>query len=316
MATSGASGDGRIWHDRRARRRRAEGEGRRRLGGHALEPPVETRRVNLPARASARTGEGPASRIRAVTSARRARGDDDLAVVALGKIMCVCRLCEMRAVSQRGLARPSYIRPNVPFAIPVVCARRARRGAQPRPSEAGGGAAGGATDRHLMPPRRRGSLSSLHEGRSSPHKKNGGRQSNGRLAPRLVVCVVYLILNEKRQVVQSAMSRHAARRARRADLAAGWSGAMDFCPCSCLRARRWRRRERRGRRLCGALRSPTRARCCFVSQAGEEQSLRKIDETLNANIKFLTVLQFFLVVYENQHSKNTTKKAPVFGSGK
>ena len=160
MATSGASGDGRIWHDRRARRRRAEGEGRRRLGGHALEPPVETRRVNLPARASGRTGEGPASRIRAVTSARRARGDDDLAVVALGKIMCVCRLCEMRAVSQRGLARPSYIRPNVPFAIPVVCARRARRGAQPRPSEAGGGAAGGATDRHLMPPRRRGSLAS------------------------------------------------------------------------------------------------------------------------------------------------------------
>ena len=45
--------------------------------------------------------------------------------------MCVCHLCEMRAVSQRDLALPSCIRPNAPSAIPVVCARRARRGAQP-----------------------------------------------------------------------------------------------------------------------------------------------------------------------------------------
>ena len=38
-------------------------------------------------------------------------------------------------------------------------------------------------------------ISSPHGGRSSPQKINGGRQSNGRLAPRLVVCVVHLILN-------------------------------------------------------------------------------------------------------------------------
>ena len=50
------------------------------------------------------------------------------------------------------------------------------------------------TDQQLMPPRRCRSLAPM--GGGVRHKKiNGGRQPNGRLAPRLVVCVVHLILN-------------------------------------------------------------------------------------------------------------------------
>jgi len=53
------------------------------------------------------------------------------------------------------------------------------------------------TDQQLMPPRRCRSLAPM--GGGVRHKKiNGGRQSNGRLAPRLVVCVVHFIWNKRR----------------------------------------------------------------------------------------------------------------------
>ena len=53
-----------------------------------------------------------------------------------------------------------------------------------------------ATDHELTPPRRRGSLALASRGGEVRHNKiNGGRHSNGRMAPLLVVCVVHFILN-------------------------------------------------------------------------------------------------------------------------
>ena len=39
------------------------------------------------------------------------------------------------------------------------------------------------------------------------------------------------------------------------------------------------------------------------SQTGEEQSLRKVDETLIVDFNFLTVLRFLQLFTKNQHSK-------------
>ena len=74
------------------------------------------------------------------------------------------------------------------------------------------------TDRQLTPPRRRGSIAS-REGEVRLKTINGGRQSNGPLRLLLVVWVVHLILDVKREVPQRAMRRHAARRTRQVALA-------------------------------------------------------------------------------------------------
>ena len=49
------------------------------------------------------------------------------------------------------------------------------------------------------------------------------------------------------------------------------------------------------------------------SKTGEEQSLRKVDETLIVDFNFLTVLPVFVVVYENQPSSSTFRNT--FGIG-